>query len=178
MGENTSTETKAVQAVPGQYLTFNLKAQRYGVPISTVREINRVSDITHVPQAPEFVVGVINLRGKVIPVVDLRLKFGMETAAHSRETCIIVIDGTDGQIGMIVDSVSEVVDLTGPQIEPPPVLGNDAKLSHVMGMGKIENKIIILVDIIRALSKDNLQRFAEVSKNEVAGAEKDRLKTA
>lgn len=151
-------------AQPGQYLTFVLNSQRYGVPISAVREINRVSDITHVPQAPRFVVGVMNLRGKVIPVFDLRLKFGLDAVPHTRETCIIVIEGKTGQIGMIVDSVSEVVELTAAQIEMKPSFVGDESLSHVVGMGKLDNRIIILVDIIGALSDENTENISEFAR--------------
>lgn len=151
--ENTKQKK---QAAPGQYLTFVLKSQAYGVPIGTVREINRVTDITTVPQTPSFVAGVMNLRGKVIPVVDLRLKFGFESAAHTRQTCIIVIEGEAGQVGMIVDSVSGVIDLVAAQIDPPPVMGDESKLGFVMGIGKVENNVLILVDIVQTLSKEEL----------------------
>lgn len=156
--ENTEKHAKA-----GQYLTFVINSRPYGVPISVVREINQVSDITPVPQTPEYVVGVMNLRGKVVPVVDLKHKFGMDRTQYTRETCIIVIEGDHGQIGMIVDSVSEVVELTAQQIEPPPVLGDEARLAYVMGMGKIESKVIILVDIVLALSRDSLLARTEAT---------------
>ncbi len=145
-----------MQARPGQYLTFMLRKQAYGVPIGTVREINRVTDITPVPQTPHFVAGVMNLRGKVIPVVDLRLKFGMESEGRTKETCIIVIEAESGQVGMIVDSVSGVIDLVTTQIEPAPVMGDEKRLGFVMGMGKVEQTVIILVDIVRALGKEEL----------------------
>ena len=152
----TQSNSETARAQPGQYLTFVLRSQSYGVPIGTVREINRVADITAVPQTPFFVAGVMNLRGKVIPVVDLRLKFGLELAAHTRQTCVIVIEGDSGQVGMIVDSVSGVIDLKSEQIEPAPVLGDSARLNYVLGMGKVENTVIILVDIVKALSKEAL----------------------
>ena len=145
-------DSKINHAKAGQYLTFVLKGRPYGLPIATVREINQVTDITPVPQTPEFVIGVINLRGKVIPVVDLRLKFSLEYTPYTRETCIIVIEGENGQIGMIVDQVSEVVEFAQDKIEPSPVLGDE--MNYVMGMGKIEDRVIILVDIVRALSKE------------------------
>lgn len=143
-----------IQAQPGQYLTFTLKSQLYGVPIATVREINRVTEITPVPQTPEFVSGVINLRGKVIPVVNLRMRFGFERCEHTKQTCIIVIEGEAGQVGMIVDSVSGVMDFDASQIEPPPVLGNQEKMGFVIGMGKNEQNVVILVDIVGALARE------------------------
>src|SRR4051812_5909453 len=104
-------------AKPGQYLTFMLNTQAYGVPIGSVREINRVVEITVVPQTPFFVAGVMNLRGRVIPVVDLRLRFNFPATPHTRHTCIIVVEGTQGQFGAIVDSVIGVVDFADNQIE-------------------------------------------------------------
>lgn len=156
-------EQKQNKSKAGQYLTFVLKGQRYGVPISSVREINRVSTITPVPQTPSYMVGVINLRGKVIPVVDLRLKFGMEQAEHTRETCIIVIESVGGQTGMIVDSVSEVVDFTDAQIEPPPSVGDSSRTSFVTGMGKTENRIIILLNVVEALGTAEIHQLDSMS---------------
>lgn len=144
------------KAKPGQYLTFQLQNEQYGVPIETVREINRVVEITPVPRTPEYVKGVMNLRGKIIPVVNLRVKFGMDAQEHTRDTCIIVIDTEIGQVGMIVDSVKEVADLNESQIEPSPVLGNEATMSFVRGMGKVDNRVIILVDIVSAFSHEQL----------------------
>ena len=154
-------ETVAKKANPGQYLTFSINSQLYGVPIGTVREINRVTDITPVPQTPVFVAGVMNLRGKVIPVIELRVKFGIAKTAQTKQTCIIVIEGETGQVGMIVDSVSGVIELTAEQIEPAPVLGNDADMAYVMGMGKVDKGVVVLVDIVRALSRDNLTGIVE-----------------
>lgn len=142
-----------------QYLTFYLKSQLFGVPIGAVREINRLSEITPVPQTPSFVAGVINLRGKVIPVVDLRLKFSMDIGPHTRQTCIIVIEADIGQVGMIVDSVSGVIDLADNQIEPRPTMGDEDKLAFVLGLGKIDNTVIILVDIIKALGRDEFTKI-------------------
>lgn len=147
-------ETSVNMSKAGQYLTFTLKKQDYGVPISRVREINRVVEITPVPETPSYVVGVINLRGKVIPVMDLRLRFNMQAMEYTRETCIIVIENERGQVGMIVDSVKEVVELSEGDIEPPPPLGEKSKLNFVMGMGKTEEKVIILVDIEKVVSDE------------------------
>lgn len=148
-------------AQPGQYLTIRLKDQFYGVAIGTVREINQMGDIVPVPKTPEFVVGVMNLRGKVIPVVDLRLKFGLEKSSTTRETCIVVIDAEVGQVGVVVDAVNEVVELAAGQIEPPPLMGGDNELAFVKGMGKIDNKVIILIDIVNSLSKDQFSHVVD-----------------
>jgi purine-binding chemotaxis protein CheW len=153
----------AIKAKAGQYLTFQLKHEQYGVPIETVREINQPTEITPVPRTPVFVKGVMNLRGKIIPVVNLRMKFGMEEVDKTRDTCIIVIDTEIGQVGMIVDSVKEVVDLHEAQIEPPPMLGNDRTLTFVRGMGKIEQRVIILVDVVSAFSSEQLNQMASLA---------------
>jgi purine-binding chemotaxis protein CheW len=151
------------KAKAGQYLTFQLMAEQYGVPIETVREINRVGEITPVPRTPECVKGVMNLRGKIIPVVNLRVKFGMEPQAYTRDTCIIVIDTQIGQVGMIVDSVKEVVDLKDNQIEPSPVLGNEASMTFVRGMGKVDQRVIILVDIVSSFSHEQLAGMSSMA---------------
>lgn len=147
---------ETIQSEPGLYLTFALRNQIYGVPIGVIREINRVSDITPVPQTPEYMAGVMNLRGKVIPVINLRLKFAMDFVNYNKETCIIIVDCPLGQMGAIVDSVSSVVALHPEQIEPKPEMGNDRQLSYITGMGRIENTVIILLDIVTALAEDSL----------------------
>jgi purine-binding chemotaxis protein CheW len=144
-----------------QYLTFTLNSEFYGVPIESVREINRVGEITPVPKTPEFVKGVMNLRGKIIPVINLRVKFGMSEVAYNRDTCIIVIDTLTGQVGMIVDAVKEVVDLRNDQIEPPPPLGNQVAKEFVRGLGKQESKVVILVDVSATLKHDDLSNLEE-----------------
>ena len=156
------------KAIPGQYLTFLLRKQLYGVDIGTVREINRVSEITSVPKTPKYVAGVMNLRGKVIPVVDIRSKFGMELIGHTKETCIIVIEADHGQIGIIVDAVSGVIDLKTENIEPRPTMGKNADLEYVMGLGKIDNQVVILVNIVSALSKEALSGIQEVVEKSAA----------
>ena len=156
------------KAKPGQYLTFQLMSEQYGVPIETVREINRVGEITPVPKTPEFMKGVMNLRGKIIPVVDLRVKFGMDSQDYTRDTCIIVIDSDIGQVGMIVDSVKEVADLAQNQIEPPPIMGNEKSMAFVKGMGKLENRVIILVDVVAALSHEHLTEITQIADTQAA----------
>ena len=123
-------------AMGGKYLTFSLANEEYGLEILKIREIIGIMDITAVPQMPVYIKGVVNLRGKVIPVIDLRLKFGLEPAEYTEETCIIVVDiGT--LTGVIVDTVQEVLDIDGSQIDPPPPLGAsvDTKLRPRHGQG-------------------------------------------
>jgi purine-binding chemotaxis protein CheW len=156
------------KAKPGQYLTFQLMNEQYGVAIETVREINQFGEITPVPRTPNYVKGVMNLRGKIIPVVNLRIKFGMDSQDTTRDTCIIVIDTAIGQVGMIVDSVKEVVDLQENQIEPSPVLGNEHAMSFVRGMGKVDNKVVILVDIVSAFSPEQMGQISQFNHEEAA----------
>ncbi len=160
MTETNSKNQRSISqrsiASGGQYLVFVLNQQAYGVAISTVREINRVTEITPIPKTPLFVAGVMNLRGSLVPVVNLRLKFGLELAAFTKHTCIIVIESEHGPVGMIVDAVSGVQDLQSMQIEAPPAIGEDPDQSFINGMGKIGNQVIILIDIVHALSKDEL----------------------
>lgn len=162
--------TEKTKAKPGQYLTFQLMSEQYGVPIEAVREINRVGEITPVPRTPDFVKGVMNLRGKIIPVINLRVRFGMDSLEYTRDTCIIVIDCDFGQVGMIVDAVKEVADLNENQIEPPPVLGNEKTLSFVRGMGKLDDRVIILVDVVLALSHEQMTQLHDVAQTATAAA--------
>jgi purine-binding chemotaxis protein CheW len=137
----------------GKYLTFSLAREEYGLEILKVREIIGIMDITAVPRMPAHVKGVINLRGKVIPVVDLRLKFGMESAEYTEATCIIVVDvGT--LVGIIVDTVQEVLDIESAQIDPPPPLGASVDTTFILGMGKVREEVKILLDINKVLNEE------------------------
>lgn len=168
MGANTHATVQ--QARPGQYLTFGLGNQSYAVPIGAVREIIQVCEITTVPKTPSFVEGVINLRGKIIPVVDLKMKLGMSRAAATRQTCIIVIEAESGQVGIIVDQVNEVVDLEASQIEPSLSIGDDDSLGFLMGLGKLPDRVLILVDIVHTLSRENfLHEFSAANSNATQG---------
>lgn len=135
----------------GQYLSFSLMELSYAVPIGSVREINRVLTITPIPETPKYIAGVMNLRGKVIPIVDLRVRFGMPTTAHTKHTCIIVVDSEHGQAGLLVDSIQGVVPLAPEQIEPRPQLQEQVSLSFVVGMGKVDKNVLVLVDVSRVL---------------------------
>jgi purine-binding chemotaxis protein CheW len=135
----------------GKYLTFVLGAEQYGVEIIKVREILGVLPITPIPQAPHYVKGVINLRGKVIPVVDTRTKFGMSVRENTPETCIIVVDVGGTSTGLLVDTVKEVVDIDEEQIEDPPKFGSGVDTAFVHGLGKIGGQVRILLDIDRVV---------------------------
>ncbi|RMF81279.1 MAG: purine-binding chemotaxis protein CheW [Planctomycetota bacterium] len=155
MTQASSAATASNACLGGKYLTFRLATEEYGVEILKVREIIGLMEITSVPQVPEFVRGVINLRGKVIPVVDLRLKFGMPAAEYTDQTCTIVVDvGT--LIGVIVDTVQEVLDIDAEQIDPPPPLGAGVDTGFILGMGKVQDEVKILLDIDKVLAPEQL----------------------
>ena len=164
--ENTGTGRSTAQG--GKYLTFSLANEEYGLEILKVREIIGIMDITAMPQMPAFVKGVINLRGKVIPVVDLRLKFGMEKTEATDQTVIIVVqcavDGRPLTMGLLVDQVLEVLSIDGGQIEPAPSLAH-AQLNEefILGVGKHEKRIVFLLDIARILSSDEAKDLARAS---------------
>lgn len=136
----------------GRYLTFMLRDEYYGVPISKVREINQIMEITPVPKTPSFVEGVVNLRGKILPVVNLRQKLGFEKVSYNRETCIIVIEAQMGHVGVVVDAVREVVDLKEDQIEVPPHMGTEEQMRFLSALGKQEDRVVILLDVDLAFS--------------------------
>jgi len=144
----------------GKYLTFSLADEEYGIGILKIKEIIGMMPITSVPQTPEFVKGVINLRGKVIPVVDLRLRFGMDSIDYTERTCIIVVEiaGPSGtvMIGIVVDAVSEVLNIKGDDIEETPTFGTKLNTDYIFGMAKMEGAVKILLDIDRVLSSEEI----------------------
>ena len=140
----------------GKYLTFCLDEEEFGLEILTVREIIGLLPITSVPCTPFYVNGVINLRGKVIPVIDLRLKFGISETERTEETCIIVVQVKSIEIGVVVDRVLEVRDILNDNIDPPPQFGASVDADFILGMGKTNNgKVTILLDIIKVLAGDD-----------------------
>ena len=144
-----------------KFLTFRLANEEYGIEILKVREIIGLMKITSVPRTPEYVRGVINLRGKVIPVMDLRVKFNMASIEDTAESCIIVADvrrkDHSVQMGILVDSVSEVLDIKENEIEDAPEFGNQVDTDFINGMGKSKDKVIILLDINRVLSSEEIE---------------------
>jgi purine-binding chemotaxis protein CheW len=139
----------------GKYLTFSLADEEYGIGIRKVKEIIGMMAVTAIPQAPSYMKGVINLRGKVIPVVDLRLKFGMEEGVRSEKTCIVVVEAARGEtrlaIGIIVDAVSEVLNIKEDDVEPTPDFGTSTDTRYILGMAKSGAGVKILLDIDRVL---------------------------
>jgi purine-binding chemotaxis protein CheW len=162
--ESVKQAGKALLDREGKYLTFALGPEEYGLEILKVREIIGYMDITAVPQTPHEVKGVINLRGQVIPVVDLRAKFGMETTGVTDETCIIVVEinqrARNFSTGIVVDHVQEVLDINGQDIEEAPQFGSSVDTTFILGMGKIGDSVKILLDIDRVLGNSDLAEFA------------------
>ena len=158
------TVEKKVADLAGKYLTFKLLNEEYGIEILKVREIIGVMAITSLPRTPPFVRGVINLRGKVIPVIELRRKFEMDAAEDTDQTCIIVVDvtiqGGNIQIGILVDSVSEVLDILGADIEDAPAFGTNIDTAFILGMAKAKGSVKILLNIEKVLSTTELENVA------------------
>ena len=152
----------------GKYLTFLLANEEFGIRVLKVREIMGVQDITTVPQTPPHIKGVINLRGKVIPVIDLRLKFGLTAAEYTQRTCIIVtqIQGDSGLLlmGIVVDGVCEVLNLTPAEIEDTPDFGEELSGRYLLGMAKVKGRVKILLDIDQVLSAQDLHSLSRILK--------------
>lgn len=156
------TEVKATERA-GKYLSFILGDEEYGIEILTVREIMGMMDVTTVPSVPCFVKGVINLRGSVIPVVDLRLKFDMPEREYDKETCIIVVNLHDRLMGIIVDTVSEVLNINENEIDDSPNFGTSVETDFILGMGKVKEKVIILLNIDEVLTSDQLSTIQSIT---------------
>lgn len=150
----------------GKFLTFLLAGEEYGVEILKVHEIMGMLPITRVPRTPDHVRGVINLRGKVIPIVDLRRKFGM--VEHGAETCIIVVQVRGISIGVVVDQVNEVLSITAGDIEPPPAFGTDVDTAFLLGMAKAEDRVRLLLDIERVLTTSEIDQLEAAQAVQVA----------
>jgi len=154
---STATPTAVAQKAEhaGKYLTFFLSNEEYGLKILTVHEIIGLMPVTRVPRTPEFILGVINLRGKVIPVVDLRIRFAMPVT-ESQDVCIIVVQVRGIQMGIVVDRVSEVVNIKDEEIEPPPSFGVDVPTDFLLGIGKSQGRVKMLLDIDHVLTSSEI----------------------
>jgi purine-binding chemotaxis protein CheW len=158
MGAAPEVPTRQMADLVGKYLTFALGDEEYGVPVLKVREIIKMMDITLVPQVPRHVKGVINLRGKVIPVVDLRLKFSFAPQEYTERTCIIVVEVALVQsrimMGIVVDAVSEVLNITSEEIERTPDFGERVTTDYMKGVAKVKGKVKLLLDLDRVLGAE------------------------
>lgn len=162
-----STDT-ALRAAAGKYLTFRLGKESYGLAVLKVREIIRMQSITVVPQMPEYVKGVINLRGKVIPVIDLRQKFELETHETTELTCIVVVQirlssGEERHMGLIVDAVEEVLNISKNEIEETPDFGSKLSVDYIYGMAKVKGSVKTLLDIDKVVADSALEEIVRQS---------------
>jgi purine-binding chemotaxis protein CheW len=147
----------------GKFLTFFLAGEEYGIEILSVHEIIGMMPITRVPGTPDYVCGIINLRGKIIPIVALRSKFGMESKDQTAETCIIVVHVQGVEVGVVVDRVSEVLNIAASDIEPPPSFGRDVNTEYILGIGKSQAKVKILLNIDRVISSDQIVQLQKAT---------------
>jgi purine-binding chemotaxis protein CheW len=155
-------EVKKGEAELLQLVTFSIGEEEFGVEILKVQEINRMMEITRVPKAPDFVEGVINLRGRVIPVIDLRKRFGLESKVHDKDTRIIVIEINKMIVGFVVDAVSEVLRIPADTVEPPPPVVAGLDSEYISGVGKLEDRLLILLDLDRLLTRQEKSQLSQV----------------
>jgi purine-binding chemotaxis protein CheW len=169
MGTDGMIGSGAASAVdvlpPAQYLTFSVGDEVFAMDITTVREIIQFAAMTTVPLMPDFVRGVINLRGAVVPVIDLKSRFGRGPASVGKKSCVVIFDAVrDGdkvELGLMVDSVSEVVEIMASSIEPPPQFGTSIERTYIRGMGKVAGEFIVILDADRALDVDDMAQRVE-----------------
>ena len=156
-----------VAAEARQYLTFSSGGEMFAVGILNVKEIIEYGNLTEIPMMPAFIRGVINLRGAVVPVIDLAARFGNKRTQAGRRSCVIIIEMSDGEvtqdIGVLVDSVSAVLDIPGTEIEPPPAFGARIRTDFIEGMGKVDGRFVILLDVQRVLSVEEMAALASIS---------------
>ncbi|RLA96036.1 MAG: chemotaxis protein CheW [Deltaproteobacteria bacterium] len=159
-------ERVLTEGAEGKYLLFELGGEEYGIEILRVREIIGLMDITPVPQSPPFIRGVINLRGKIIPVLDMRRRFGMEEGEYTERSCIIVTELKNGKdqlmLGMLVDGVREVANIPADQIDPAPQFGASVDTRYIMGMAKMKERVAILLDVEKLLKDGEVALLEEV----------------
>lgn len=143
-------------------IVFQLKEEEYGVPVKYVGSIERMQNITRVPRTPEFVKGVINLRGVVTPIIDLRERFDLETAEYTDSTRIIIVNIDDKEVGMIVDGANDVIDIPESTIEPPPEVVGSVEADYIHGVAKLDKRLLILLNLDKVLSRDELKQIQTV----------------
>jgi len=160
---------------PAQYLTFQLDGEMFAIGILAIKEIIEYGDLTTVPMMPRSVRGVINLRGAVVPVIDLQARFGRPPAVIGRRTCIVIVEVQSQSeqqqvIGVVVDAVNEVLDIAASDIEPPPAFGAQIRADFIRGMGKVRGRFVVLLDLDNTLSAEELATLPEIAADASAGA--------
>jgi purine-binding chemotaxis protein CheW len=149
--------------IPSEFLTFTLGNEEYGIDILKVQEIRGYDAVTHIANAPEFIKGVINLRGVIVPIVDMRIKFRVGAATYNEFTVVIIMNVLDKVVGMVVDGVSDVVALTQEQVKPAPEMGAALDTHYIIGLGTLNEQMLILVDIEKLMSSEEMQIIEQVN---------------
>ncbi|OMG52989.1 chemotaxis protein CheW [Azonexus hydrophilus] len=166
-GSRAPATVAAVDSTPQQYLTFTLGGEMFAVAILNVKEIIEFGTVTEIPMMPGFIRGVINLRGAVVPVIDLSCRFGGKSTEVARRTCIVIVELEQGDqkhdIGVMVDAVSEVLEIARSEIEPPPSFGAKIRTDFISGMGKVNGKFVIILDVARVLSVEEIAMLTQAS---------------
>ncbi|WP_371322911.1 chemotaxis protein CheW [Dechloromonas sp. ZY10] len=169
-GANSRPAASAAGGTPQQYLTFTLGGEMFALAILNVKEIIEYGSITEIPMMPTFIRGVINLRGAVVPVIDLACRFGGQPTQVARRTCIIIVELIEGDqkhdIGVMVDAVSEVLEIAAADIEPPPAFGARIRADFISGMGKVGGKFVIILDIGHVLSVEEIAMLSQIADSE------------
>jgi purine-binding chemotaxis protein CheW len=149
-------ETKARNITVSEFLAFKLGREEYGVDILKVQEIRGYESVTRIANAPEFIKGVVNLRGIIVPIVDMRIKFNLENPTYDQFTVVIILNISNRVVGMVVDSVSDVTTLTAEQIKPAPEMGTALNTDYLIGLGTLDERMLILIDIDRLMSSSEM----------------------
>ena len=182
MGQGVQSANKAGKSVaelaadsaPQQYLTFTLGGEMFAVAILNVKEIIEYGTVTEIPMMPGFIRGVINLRGAVVPVIDLSCRFGGKSSQVARRTCIVIVeleqDDQKHDIGVMVDAVSEVLEIPRSDIEPPPSFGAKIRTDFISGMGKVGGKFVIILDVARVLSVEEIAMLSQIGESNTSEA--------
>ncbi len=162
--ENNSASTGTPIETGMEFLAFTLGQEEYGLDIQTVRELRSYDTVTRMANAPKFIKGVINLRGSIVPIIDMRIKFNLGAPAYDQFTVVIILNVAGRVIGMVVDSVSDVITLTAEQVKPPPPMGTALDTDYLVGMGVLDDRMLILVDIDRLMSSADIGLIGKNSK--------------
>lgn len=160
-GEVLEMEVEDTQEV--EFLTFSLGNEEYGIEIRNITEITGIQNITDLPDVPNYVKGVINLRGKTLPVIDIRLRFRIEEKEYNERTCIIVVNIKEMAVGLIVDSVTEVLDIPAKDIEPPPKINQGDSSRYIQGLGKVGDEVKIILDVQKLLFGEEFDMIEEAA---------------
>jgi purine-binding chemotaxis protein CheW len=163
LASNLEYEDEFEDTQKGKFLTFSLGKEDYGIEITYVTEIIGIQSITQVPELPDYVKGIINLRGKIIPVIDVRLRFRKPAAEYNDRTCIIVVDIKDVSVGLIVDTVAEVMSIADTDIVPPPDGRTGFHNRYIKGIGKVNNEVKLILECKKLLSDDEIDALSEVN---------------